>query len=56
MQFDIDIFVLQEAMQVRDLRHHADRAQDGERRSHNFVRHAGHHVTAAGRDFINRHG
>ncbi len=27
VQFDIDIFILQEAVQVRDLRHHANRAR-----------------------------
>jgi hypothetical protein len=27
MQFNIDIFVFQEAIEVRDLRHHANRAR-----------------------------
>ncbi|MNY63583.1 hypothetical protein D3C86_2005610 [compost metagenome] len=54
MQLHINIILFQQAVEVRDLRHDADRTNDGKGRGHNAIRHAGHPVTAAGGDFVYR--
>lgn len=54
MEFNIDVFVFQEAIDVGDLRHYANRAKDSKRCADDFVRHAGHHIAAAGSDLIDR--
>ena len=41
-------------MKVRQLCDDPDRAEDGKRRSDNLITNAGHHITAAGGDFIYR--
>ena len=56
VKFDINLFIFQEAVKVRDLRDHADRANNRKRCGHNFVRHAGHHVATARRHFIYGNG
>lgn len=43
-------------MDVGQLRHHADRAEDGEGRGKDPIADAGHHVAAAGRHLVNAHG
>ena len=42
-------------MKVWQLRDDPDRAEDGKRRCNDFITNAGHHITAAGGDFIYRH-
>src|SRR3546814_4064969 len=41
-------------MEVRQLRHHTDRTDDGERRGQYLIGDARHHVATAGRDLIDR--
>ncbi len=55
VQLEIDVLLAQEAVEVGQLRHHADRADDGERRRHHPVGDAGHQVAAAGGDLVHRH-
>jgi len=54
VQFDINIFAFQEAVKVGHLRHHPNGTHNSKRCGNNFVRHTGHHVTAAGSDFVYR--
>ena len=56
MQFDVDLFIFQETIEVRDLRNHPNRADNGERCCDDFIRHARHHIAATRRDLIYRHG
>jgi hypothetical protein len=41
-------------VKVRQLRKHADRADDGERRGDDVIRDAGHEISAARRHFVDR--
>ena len=50
---EIDAAVGQRAVEVRDLRQHADGADHGERRGDDAIGDAGHHVAAAGRTLVN---
>ncbi len=52
MQLNINIVPFQQAVEIGDLRDHADGANNRERCCHNTIGYAGHHVTAAGRHFI----
>jgi len=53
---EIDVVLLQQAMEVRQLRHHADRAHHGEGSRQDLVAEAGHHVAAAGRHLVDANG
>src|SRR6185437_16180263 len=53
---EIDLVLLQQAMEVRDRRHHADRADHRERRGDDAVGRRGHHVAAARRHLVDRGG
>ena len=53
---EIDFVLLQQTMHVRQLRHHADGAEDGKRCTENLLADAGHHVTAAGRYLVHADG
>ncbi|MCY1434837.1 hypothetical protein D9M71_509120 [compost metagenome] len=48
--------LLQQAIDVGQLRHHADRAQHGERRADDLLADTGHHVTTAGSHLVDAHG
>ena len=43
-------------MEVGQLRHNPNRTNDSKRSCQNAVGNTGHHITTAGRDFINSHG
>ena len=53
---EIDIQLFQQPMKIRDLRQHADRADNGERGRDDPVRHTGHHITAARGHLVHRGG
>ncbi|MNM85001.1 hypothetical protein D3C81_971060 [compost metagenome] len=48
--------LLQQTVEVGQLRHHADGAEDGEGRGEDLLADAGHHVAAAGRHLVHAHG
>ena len=52
--FKINIMFLQQTMEIGKLCHHTDRTDDGKRRGHNMLRHAGHHVAPAGSHLVYR--
>jgi hypothetical protein len=53
---EVDVVLLEQAVQVGHLGHHADAADDGKRRGDDLVRHAGHHVATARRHAVDAHG
>ena len=55
VQLHVDMSLVQPAMKIGQLRHHADRADDGKGGSDDTLAHAGHHVTAGSRDPVDRH-
>ncbi len=55
-QFDVDLVLAQQAMEIGDLCHHADGAQHRKRRCDNAIGDAGHHVSTAGRNAVHTHG
>ena len=53
---EVDAVAVEQAMEIRDLREHPDRAEDRERRGEDAVGHARHHVAPARRDAVHAHG
>src|SRR5690606_20062047 len=51
---EVDALFLEQPMKVRQLRDHADRTNDRERRRDQAIRDTGHQVAAARRDFVDR--
>ncbi|MNH03042.1 hypothetical protein D3C79_622940 [compost metagenome] len=54
--FKVDVMLFQQAVDVRQLRHHADRTENGKRRTDDPVANTGHHVTAAGSNLVDTDG
>ncbi len=54
--FEVDVVLFQQAIHVRQLRHHANGAEDGERRADDLLTDARHHIAAAGRNLVDAHG
>src|SRR4051812_41591197 len=53
---EVDVVLLQQAVEVGHLRDHPDRSDDRERRRDDAVGHAGYHVAAARRDAVDADG
>ncbi len=53
--FKVDIVLFQQAVDVGQLGHHANRAEDGKRCADDLLADARHHVAAAGRDLVDTH-
>ena len=52
--FIVDIVLFQESIKVRYLCDHTNRSDNGKGRGEYSITHAGHEVTAAGCDFVDR--
>ena len=53
--FVINVMLFQQSIDVRQLRDHTDRTEDGERRADDFGPNASHHVATTGGHFIDTH-
>ncbi|MNE61915.1 hypothetical protein D3C80_1571620 [compost metagenome] len=56
MHLEFDIVLFQQLVEVWQLGYHPDGADDGEGGCQDLIRHAGHHVAAAGRHLVDGHG
>ena len=54
--FKVDVVLFKQAIDVGQLRHHANGTENGEGCTDDLLADAGHHVAAAGRHFVDAHG